>query len=366
MTTCVLGLGVQVGGANQRLNNVPSDSWARVGQVELISFLNLLGMSQSRNWVFTLNNPRDTEYPESWTTNHLKLIVYQVEIGEEGTFHLQGYLELDTPRRMSFMKNLAPRAHWEIRKGSRKQALEYVTKKETQLTPPSAFKCGMNASESENGWIQFDSDNYNSSWSTLGLLQTMNGTEQTNSKQKSRLLEIKEALLSNSSSIEDIADNEFDLWVRYYRAFEKYATLKTSPRNHAVDVHVVIGPTGTGKSKWAMDTYKGAYWKQRSKWWDGYFKHETVIIDEFYGWLPFDMLLRLLDRYPMLVETKGGQMQFVAKTIVITSNKSPDNWYSGDCYFEALARRINKWHYIPSLGVHAIYDTYSAFKCSHG
>jgi len=171
-------------------------------------------------------------------------------------------------------------------------------------------------------------------------------------------------LLNNSSSIEDIADNEFDLWVRYYRAFEKYVTMKTEPRNHAVDVHVVIGPTGTGKSKWAMDTYEGAYWKQRSKWWDGYFKHETVVIDEFYGWLPFDLLLRLLDRYPMLVESKGGQLQFIAKTIIITSNKSPDEWYSGDCYFEALARRIGKWHFIPRLGVHAIYDTYSAFKAS--
>ena len=59
-------------------------------------------------------------------------------------------------------------------------------------------------------------------------------------------------------------------------------------------------------------------------------------------------------------------MQFVAKTIVITSNKSPNQWYGCDCYFEALARRINKWHYIPTLGIHATYDTYSAFNSRVG
>jgi hypothetical protein len=91
----------------------------------------------------------------------------------------------------------------------------------------------------------------------------------------------------NSATIEEIADNEFDLWVRYYKAFDRYLLMKTKPRNHVVEVHVLQGPTGTGKSKWAMDTYPDAYWKQRSQWWDGYMGHEVVILDEFYGWLPF-------------------------------------------------------------------------------
>ena len=71
---------------------------------------------------------------------------------------------------------------------------------------------------------------------------------------------------------------------------------------------------------------------------------ETVIIDDFYGWMPFDTLLRLTDRYPMLVDIKGGAVQFTAKRIIITSNEVPDNWYPNvSCLphrWNALLRRI--------------------------
>jgi len=106
---------------------------------------------------------------------------------------------------------------------------------------------------------------------------------------------------------------------------------------------VIQGPTGTGKSKHCIDEYPGAYWKSRDSWWDGYEAQETVILDEFYGWLPYDTLLRLCDRYPMSVEVKGGKTQFLAKTIVITTNKVPSKWYGPKVYFEALQRRVDEW-----------------------
>lgn len=312
---------------------------------------------QSRNWVFTLNNPTDDEYPSKWNLDRVKLIVYQVEIGEQGTLHLQGYVELEGSRKLTYLKGLCGRCHWEPRRGTRSQALLYCTKEESQLCPPTGW-----TKETER-WIDCVNGDLDSFWNGLKVCLQETNTEDGKSSMKSRLLTIQTALKDNSSSIEDVADNEFDLWVRYYRAFEKYSTLKTKPRNHPVEVHIAYGPTGTGKSKWAMETYPNAYWKQRSKWWDGYFKHETVVIDEFYGWLPFDLLLRLLDRYPLLVETKGGQVQFVAKTIVITSNTPPNKWYDEcRCYFEALARRITQYHYMPSMGIHSIYYTYQAFK----
>lgn len=312
----------------------------------------------SRNWLFTLNNPGDDEYPSKWNLERIRLLVYQVEMGEEGTIHLQGYLELESPRRLPYLRSLAPRAHWEIRKGSRRQALEYVTKEESRLVPPSAWKSGAER------WIDCVNDDMSSFWTSLNMLQMINGSERGTSATSSRLSEIRGKLAENSSSLEEVADEDFDLWVRYFRAFEKYICMKTPPRNHPVDVHVVCGPTGTGKSKWAMETYPGAYWKQRSKWWDGYFNHETVIIDEYYGWLPFDLLLRLLDRYPLLVESKGGQIQFVARTIILTSNKSPAEWYSSDsnCYIEALLRRIAQYHFMPSMGIHTSYISYNGFK----
>ncbi len=190
------------------------------------------------------------------------------------------------------------------------------------------------------------------------LLEATSGSE---SSTKSRLSAIQLRLSEgNSDEIESVADEEFDLWVRYYRAFERYLMMKTPAREWKTNVHVLQGPTGTGKSKWAMDNYKNAYWKQRSNWWDGYTGQEAVILDEFYGWLPFDLLLRLCDRYPLLVETKGGQCQFVARTIVITTNMLPCNWYKS-CYFPSFARRVDQWHILPVWGEHKTYTDYGEF-----
>lgn len=308
----------------------------------------------SRNWLFTLNNPKEEEYPETWNKEHLKTILYQTEIGDNGTLHLQGYVEINNSRQMQWMKtHLNPRAHWERRMGSRAQAILYCSKEDTRLIPPRAW------TSSKDTWVDWSADNWISSLNSIDILLTENDTGKSSTN--SRLSTIQEKLSEGSTSIEEVADEHFDLWVKYYRAFEKYLTMKTAPRNHEVEVHVLFGPTGTGKSKWAMDTYPKAYWKQRSKWWDGYFQHAEVIIDEYYGWLPFDLLLRLCDRYPLLVESKGGQIQFVAKTIVFTTNKSPDEWYS-NCYFPALQRRVKEWHYMPHLGIHSIYTNFSAFK----
>ena len=193
------------------------------------------------------------------------------------------------------------------------------------------------------------------------IISKLEATIGTKESTKLRLCAIQSKLSEGRSDvIEEIADNEFDIWVRYYRAFEKYLLMKTPAREWKSTVHVLQGPTGTGKSKWAMENYPGAYWKQRSNWWDGYAGHETVIIDEFYGWLPFDLLLRICDRYPLLVETKGGQTQFVAKTVVLTTNMLPCNWYKS-CYFPSFARRVDVWHVLPIFGEHQQYLEYGDF-----
>lgn len=274
-------------------------------------------------------------------------------MGDEGTLHYQAYVEMKQPTRLTGMKKLFPRAHLEVRKGSRKQAVQYCGKDESRIGDTSIYV--------NEKWINssgaYGTDGVDE-WTTLWHSLTSQETSTTSTKQ--RLSLIKDQLCAGSHSIEEIADNDFDLWVRYYRAFERYVMIKTEPRNHEVEVHVVQGPTGTGKSKWAMETYPGAYWKQRSNWWDGYTKHDAVIIDEFYGWLPFDLLLRICDRYPLMVESKGGQIQFVAKTIVITSNQLPGSWYKS-CYFPSFIRRVKRWHIMPLLGFHMEYDDYPTF-----
>lgn len=305
----------------------------------------------ARRWCFTINNPTDDDYPEAWTNETIKIMVCQMELGETGTLHLQGYIEMKQPARMAALKKLLPRAHLEKAKGSKEECIRYCLKEETSLgtiwfLQDGTLRCSSNDEEESLKKV------------ILSKLEAKDGGKEST---RLRLCAIQSKLSEGHSHlIEEIADNEFDLWVRYYRAFEKYLLMKTPVRSWKTNVHVLQGPTGTGKSKWAMDNFPSAYWKQRSNWWDGYVGQESVVLDEFYGWLPFDLLLRLCDRYPLMVETKGGQTQFAAKTIVITTNMLPCNWYKS-CYFPSFARRVDQWHILPVWGDHQTYSDYGEF-----
>jgi len=286
-----------------------------------------------RNWVFTINNPEDLDLPTwEWMTPDVKFAIYQKECGEEGTIHLQGYVEFASAIRLPQVKRLLPRAHLEKRRGNRQQAIEYCTKLDTRV--PGSEPCVF-------GWH--------------GTVEELLNSFKKKKKNKS-LLRMKEMIDEGQSELQ-LAEEDFGTWSRSFRALERYRRLKTKPRNHETEVIVIQGPTGTGKSRYALEQYPDAYWKQRSNWWDGYGTEETVIIDEFYGWLPFDLLLRLCDRYPLLVESKGGQIQMVATRVVITSNAIPSLWYK-NVYFPAFIRRVSKWIVMPTLGTEVCYDNY--------
>lgn len=42
----------------------------------------------------------------------------------------------------------------------------------------------------------------------------------------------------------------------------------------------IWGAPGSGKSRWATQTYPLAYKKLQNKWWDGYQSHEAVLMDD--------------------------------------------------------------------------------------
>lgn len=302
-----------------------------------------------------MNNPESHQIPSEWL-NHpsvlIKLLSWQVECGENGTTHLQGFIRLKSPIRLSALRKLksGDKCHWEKQKGTNQQALSYTVKEQSRVSGP---------------WVYADNE-WKIDWMTYCSEYGMPSTKTTSMTSRGQVLNtikstIDTALSEEDSSnavIEDIADEFFEYWVSHYRAFETYIRMKTKPRNHPVEVHILQGPTGTGKSKWCMDNYPDAYWKQRSNWWDGYVGQKVVVIDEFYGWLPYDLLLRICDRYPLLVETKGGQAQFVATTILITTNMVPSSWYK-NAYFPALARRVQHWHVLPVWGFHTVYGSWA-------
>ena len=84
---------------------------------------------RSRFWLFTDNNPaQDDITPILASSPNVRYATWQVERGDNGTRHLQGYLEWKTTQRLAACKKLLDRAHWEIRRGSQKEAIQYCTK----------------------------------------------------------------------------------------------------------------------------------------------------------------------------------------------------------------------------------------------
>jgi len=301
---------------------------------------------KARFWCFTLNNPTTCDIMTS--TVQVKLLVATLEVGDSGTPHYQGYLELTNNRNLSQVKNLfvSETVHLERRQGSRQQALQYVLKTltEEQRTLIGSLSCAtisiLTSSLPTYEWNHLKL----APLIIIGFEDTFDKLVDLSQEKKTvkDRLKVLQKKIKNGEDNLAIADEDFELWVKYHRAFGHYALLCAKPRDFKTFVVVIQGPTGTGKSKYCMELDSDAYWKQRSNWWDGYQGQPTCIIDEFYGWLPYDLLLRLTDRYPLSVEIKGGSVNFCSKTLVITSNKHPENWYS-NVYFPAFIRRVDKW-----------------------
>lgn len=87
----------------------------------------------SKNWCFTLNNPTEEDDPKGWP---VKYVAWQLEKGEEGTLHHQGYVELDKTARITGLKKINQKAHWEIRGGTQEQAIAYAQKEDTRVEGP--------------------------------------------------------------------------------------------------------------------------------------------------------------------------------------------------------------------------------------
>ena len=87
--------------------------------------------SQCKRWCFTINNPTDVEIQAICdNAEGHEYLVFGRERGEEGTFHLQGFVILQTKLRLRQVKLLAGfrRGHFEVSRGTPQQAAAYCKK----------------------------------------------------------------------------------------------------------------------------------------------------------------------------------------------------------------------------------------------
>lgn len=273
-------------------------------------------MERARSFCFTLNNYTEEEV-EQVKTWDCKYLIFGKEVGESGTPHLQGYVSLANAKTLTALKKLQARAHWEIARGTPKQASEYCEKDgdvfEKGTRPLSRVEIG-----------QKEADRWEGAYKAV---------------EEGRLEDVpKDILCTKLKNIEYAVE-------RIRVAKRKLDTLEGD-----LDHEWYYGPTGTGKSRKARDDYPEAYIKDpKNAWWDGYKGEEVVIIDDFdkFQVKQSGDLKRWLDRYVFKAEVKGGYVGDIRpKKIIITSNYHPrEIWEETDITLSTVMRRVKVTHF---------------------
>jgi len=153
-------------------------------------------------------------------------------------------------------------------------------------------------------------------------------------------------------SLVDLADRHTALFLRYEKSIRSYLTLKAKDRTFDCGekplIFILTGAPGCGKTCLARECFPSAYWLSKPNgnqqlWFDGYRGQEVLIVDEFYSWIPYDLLCRLWDYYALWLPYKGGSAKCGFKIFVFTSNESVVHWYPKVENKGAFWRRITEF-----------------------
>lgn len=285
-------------------------------------------MSYTKNWCFTINNPSDKEihlFRIDGLPSTVSYCIWQVERGEEGTRHVQGFVQFSAKKRLAQVKKLEytytldsvptvlklfDRAHLEPMQGTAEQARDYCKKEDTRIEGP---------------------------WE-LGHITTKG--------KRTDLEDAYNAIVRTG----DWSAGGAKISLKYASGCIKAASKFPPPMREDLKIICIKGDTGIGKTYWAWHTFPdlfSPYYGNSGIWWDGYEGQETILLEEYRGQLPLQKLLQVLDPYPLRLEVKGGCVPARFKFIIITTNTHPNDWYQDkpgqftrDKEREALARRL--------------------------
>lgn len=251
---------------------------------------------QVRSFVFTLNNYTDAHIDAIKDHfNDARYIIIGKEVGDSGTPHLQGFIQLLNRRTLQSIGGLFP-WHVEPTKGTPLQAATYCKKggdfiEVGQLREPSLGK-----EKKEDYWKQI-------------LELAKNG----------QMVAIEEAYPGE-----------------YIRNFKNLHNIRVENLPHAGTEKKCLwlyGKPGCGKSRFAFGLNPDStYPKMANKWWCGYKDQTVIVLDDFgkdHRVLGYH-LKRWADRYPAVLEVKGSSIPTTYDTFVITSNYSIEEIWDGD------------------------------------
>lgn len=270
-------------------------------------------MSKSkRRYCFTYNNPVEEITYDSAV---MRFLIYQLEKGEKTrTPHFQGYVALEKKMTIKSLVNYFPKGiHFEECKGSEEDNIKYCTKKKGRIDGPWEYG------------------------------------ERSKQGKRNDIIALRDAIMKGKKDFDIIKDNELVLpYAKYMKFAEKVKSVvarEESKKFRKVVTTILIGPAGTGKTRYIFDNFKhdDIYKLDRPDgpiWFDGYEGQKVLLLDDFYGWIKYSFLLNLLDGYTLRLNIKGGTTYALWEYVFITSNKHIEKWYVDKGRTPALDRRI--------------------------
>jgi hypothetical protein len=274
--------------------------------------------------------------------NDIKRAVGQTEVcPTTGSQHLQGYVQFRNAVRHATLRKLFTGANIRKAKGSPASNYTYCTKEETrQDAAASPFVFGSFPKRTQG--------------------------------RRTDIHEFVQEL--ESDGINAAIESNPSILVRYPRGVQAYSQhvlrqrFSNLPTYRHVSVRVHQGDAGQGKTRAVYERAHVHYgempyalFSMSPEWWDGYQGENVILLDDFYGQLPLNRLLRILDGYPILLPVKGSYTFSLYTEVHITTNQDWDQWYqiirerdqyergSGQRLYEALKRRITSVTHYRSL-----------------
>nr|QNG41012.1 replication-associated protein [Pygoscelis antarcticus] len=271
----------------------------------------------SRSWLLTL--PAEV-YTKDYVIEQLGMYAFvagQLEKGNDTDYiHWQLMVEHSGPIRFSTLRNKFPKGHFDMRRGTAQQVYDYVTKSDTSL--------GETIEIGEYDFTSYQGKR-NDLWRYRDLI--MEGWTPD------------EIIIAPENPSAYIHRNHL---IALYEVFKKDMYSKVE---RDIEVNYLYGPTGVGKTRHIYDNcndfYRVTAYKNP---FDDYEAQTTLVLDEFAGQMELDLVLNVLDRYPLRLPCRYRDKWACYEKVWIVSNLAPDEVY--DVWIEserlkAFRRRLH-------------------------
>lgn len=271
-------------------------------------------MSKSARWVFTVNNAG--EYRPRWDVTAMEYLVWQMERGDSGTPHVQGYVRFKNAKTLAGAKNaiVCSEAHMEVANGNEQQCRDYCTKAETRIGEPVEH----------------------------GKFEPAKGK-----KGKRTDIDAMVVTIKGGATERMVAEQHPAEYMKFHAGIAKMCAFKAEEQAQAPrDIHTTVlwGPTGTGKTHRARagrgvaDIYVAAPGRGP---FDQYNRQRILVFEEFdYNKWDVEIMKECLDKWPMQLDARFTNKFAMWDHVIILSNRSPDEWYNMDNRKPAFMRRL--------------------------